>query len=155
MYLSNLALSDWHKEYHSDGSGNLWDALRPGRDPQPAPNQTSSPTGKQGNDLVPGTALKASRWRPGSGSLPRSAPPLPPHLGRTGITAGTSGRRRDHLGPENRKPSSTRGSRWSHRISLPPSAIDERPSAVSTVRMAQVRFYLASAPKTTISHTVS
>jgi hypothetical protein len=37
MYLSDPAVSDWHRERHPDKSANLWDALHTGRDPHPDP----------------------------------------------------------------------------------------------------------------------
>jgi hypothetical protein len=38
----NLAVSPWYKEHYPDKSANLWDALHPGRDPQPGPGPDKS-----------------------------------------------------------------------------------------------------------------
>ncbi|MGH2874366.1 MAG: hypothetical protein ACRDL5_18150 [Solirubrobacteraceae bacterium] len=35
-YWFNLAVSPWYKQRYPDKSANLWDAVRAGRDPQPA-----------------------------------------------------------------------------------------------------------------------
>jgi hypothetical protein len=37
VYMFNLAVSPWYKERYPDQPAGLWDVLRAGRDPQPAP----------------------------------------------------------------------------------------------------------------------
>jgi hypothetical protein len=41
-YMFNLAVSPWYKEHYPDQPAGLWDVLRAGRDPQPAPELDKS-----------------------------------------------------------------------------------------------------------------